>query len=278
MRTAFIFMLAFLVLAGAVLSESADLKMRIFKPENRRAASLYPVIEHLKSDDGKVTIDERTDSLIVVDHPSNLDRMASVLEQLDVPLEQVEINVLVAEATDSLLGKIGLDLARPVIKPEKFNEMRYLLQESDKAAVRSQMSVKTLSGQPAVMRVAQEEILWGKVVSPPESKVITVAPVGTRSAGRFLEVLPKVNNDGSITVTVRPTVSEFQEDRSVFERSVVTQVIIDSGDTIVIGGVETGESRTRKDGIPYAGISLSSGKEESGRVVMFLTATVSGRD
>jgi type II secretory pathway component GspD/PulD (secretin) len=278
MRKAFIFTLIFLVLAGNVLSEPADMKMRIFKPQNRDAASLYQVVEHLKSDDGKVTVDKRTDSLIVVDYPSNLDRMAFVLEQLDVPQKQVEINVMVVEATDSLLGKIGVNLSRPVIPPENFKEMRYLLQESDEAVVRSRMSVRTLSGKPAVMRVAQEEILWGKVISPPESRVITVAPVGVRSAGRFLEVLPKVNDNGSVTVTVRPTVSEFEKDRNVFARSVITQVIVGSGDTIVIGGVETAKNRTQKNGVPHTGISVSSGEKEARKVVMFLTATVSGQD
>jgi general secretion pathway protein D len=273
MRKIFTFIIILVLLAGTAYCQPEDMEVEIFKVRNRDAKSLLPAVEHLKSDEGKVTVDNNTDSLIVVDYPQNLRRIAEVLNTLDVPPKQVEIEVIVAEVTDAFLGKAGLSFGQAVMTPEKFDRLKYLLQKREDSSVRSQMSVRTMSGQPAMIQAAQEEILWGAVVSTPESKTITVAPVATRSAGKFLEVLPKVNNDGTITVILRPTVSEFQKDRSIYERSIITQVIVNSGETIAIGGLETSRQYTGRRGIPLTGTSVTARGEEDRKIMMFLTAT-----
>jgi type II secretory pathway component GspD/PulD (secretin) len=273
MKKVFILVVIFSLLAGTVLCQPEDMEVNIFRMKNRRAESLLPVVEHMKSGEGKVTVDSNTDSLIVVDYPQNLQRMAEVLKTLDVPEKQVEIKVLVAEVTDAFLGQAGLSLGQSVMAPERFDRMRYLLERSKNSNVRSEMTVLTMSGKPASIKVAQDEILWGAVVSVPESKTITVAPVAKRSAGKFLEVLPGVNNDGSITVTLRPEVSEFQKDRSIYERSIITQVNVESGDTIAIGGLEAEKKYTEQDGIPLTGATVHGGMKERRKIMMFLTAT-----
>ncbi|MGB2599735.1 MAG: secretin N-terminal domain-containing protein [Candidatus Omnitrophota bacterium] len=273
MKKVFVLAIIFFHLVGTVFCQPEDMEVKIFKIKNRRAESLLPVVEHMKSGEGKVTVDSNTDSLIVVDYPQNLTRMAEVLKTLDVPEKQVEIKVLVAEITDAFLGQAGLSFGQSVMTPERFDRMRYLLEKSENSNVRSEMTVLTMSGQPATIKVAQEEILWGAVVSVPESKTITVAPVAKRSAGKFLEVLPRVNNDGSITVTLRPEVSEFQKDRSIYERSIITQVNVGNGDTIAIGGLEAEKKYTEQTGIPLTGTRVHAGMKERRKIIMFLTAT-----
>ncbi|MFQ5952503.1 MAG: type II secretion system protein GspD [Candidatus Omnitrophota bacterium] len=262
------------LLAGVVFGQPEDMEVEIFEIKNREAKSLLPAVEHVISKEGKVTVDTGTDSIIVVDYPSNLEKISEILNVLDVPQKQVEVRIRVVDATSQFLGKIGMITGQAIIPPDKFNEILYLVSKSKDVNISSEMMVRTMSGRPATLHLAQEEVLWGAVITP-ESKIVTVAPIATRAAGRFLEVLPKVNNDNTITVTLRPTVSEFQEDRSIFERSVLTQVIIESGDTLAIGGLGTASLRTDQEKIPFTGMTVPEKvSEESKKVVMFLTATI----
>jgi type II secretory pathway component GspD/PulD (secretin) len=274
MKIFVIFSIILCFFAGSAFSQPEDLEMRVFELKHRDAASMQPVIEHLKSSEGKISIDYYSDSLIVVDYPGNLEKMAEVISLLDVPQKQVEIKVLIAEVTSTFLGRTGIVLGGDVISADEFGEISYLLNADKDINIRSEMAIKTLSGKPARFQVAREDIFW-KTTIEPESGIATIEPVEREPVGNFLEVLPKVNNDGSITVTVRPSVSNVRTDYSVYERSILTQVIINSGDTIAIGGFRESKVYATRGRLPFTETSIAGGSEKAKQIVMFLTATIS---
>ncbi|MGD2279448.1 MAG: secretin N-terminal domain-containing protein, partial [Candidatus Omnitrophota bacterium] len=190
-KVSFVSTLTILILSGTVLGQQEEMKFKVFKIKYRSPESLLPAARHLKSGKGKVTVDPNSNSLIVVDYPSNLSRIAGVITTLDVPLEQVEIRVLIADVTDSFLKKAGIAFNQDVIPPKRFNNIHYSLDTDKASVIRSEITLRTLSGQPAALQVAEEEVLWGVVKSASDSSTITVAPAYTRAAGNFLEVLPR---------------------------------------------------------------------------------------
>ena len=274
MKIAVLTIIVFMVLAGTALCGTEDTEVMILEPKHRDAADLFPAVMHLKSKEGTITIDHRTDSLIVVDYPENLKKMRELISKLDTPLGQVQIKVVVAEVKKSFLQRAGIGLGMSVIPRDHLKRINYLMENKDEVSVRSEMSVRTLTGKPATIKVAREEILWSVAIDPEHQTRTLVEPALTRSAGNFLTVLPRVHRDGTITVMLMPTVSEFQEDRStIYEKTLETRVRIKSGDTISIGGFEGARSQTKEVKVPFADMSFSErAGEEKKKVLIFLTA------
>jgi type II secretory pathway component GspD/PulD (secretin) len=271
MKTLLIFTIILLIFSGVLFSQVPGQEMRIFKLKHGNVESFYSIANTLKSSEGTVTFDTNTDSLIVVDYPANLANIAQVIESLDVPAKQVMIKVVVADVSDGFLQDVGIHRSQVIIPSGDFRAVLNLLSSRTDSNIRSQMSVRTLSGQPAQIAVTADEIIGYEVTSYRRHDVIE--PV-REPIGDILEVLPTVNNDGTITVVVRPSVSTLERNSTPYERSALTQVIVDDGDTIVIGGVDSVKEETTTGSIPILGIPISQRKSsKSQKVMMFLTAT-----
>jgi len=70
--------------------------------------SLKEVIEKLLSTHGKIVEDSRTNSLIVVDVPTQFEVIERAIEELDIKLPQVMIEAEVIETTVNALEKLGI--------------------------------------------------------------------------------------------------------------------------------------------------------------------------
>jgi type II secretory pathway component GspD/PulD (secretin) len=273
MKKLLVFIIIFSLLSASAFSAKEDLEVRVFDIQHGSARSMYAVFEHLKSPEGKVTLHDATNKLIVVDYPHKIKQMESVIKKLDVPKKQLEVTVIIAEVSGRFLGEIGISSGKIIIPEEKFKEVRYLLTSSEDSSIRSDMSIKILSGQPATLQVAQEEFFGGTIQRSGDATVYT--PPTTRSAGNFLVVLPRVNDDGTIAVKIRPEMSRFQEDHSIYEQSILTQVVVHNGDTIAIGGVTTSRQRIEGRTLSRADLpAIEEGSEEYSKLMMFLTVKV----
>ncbi len=60
------------------------------------------------SERGSITIDERTNNLIVHDVPDSLDRIRNLIAQLDTPIKQVLIEARIVIATDNFSKELGV--------------------------------------------------------------------------------------------------------------------------------------------------------------------------
>ncbi|MFH0985888.1 MAG: secretin N-terminal domain-containing protein [Candidatus Omnitrophota bacterium] len=72
------------------------------------SSSLLKAVEKILSDRGKVSVDDRSNSLIVTDSEDRLKMIESAITQLDRPLEQVLINVILVETKDDLTRDLGI--------------------------------------------------------------------------------------------------------------------------------------------------------------------------
>ena len=257
----------------AGLCQSQDLEMRMFTIQHSNAQSISNVAQSLKSAEGSVTYDPNTNNLIVVDYPQNLQRIAAVIGKIDQVAKQVEVQVIVADVTDTLVRDIGLYSGQVILPHGDFIAVLRLLDTDKSSNIRSQMTIKTLSNQPAQLMVSKDEIIGQEIThykDGTEVRTLIRKPIGD-----FLEVVPSVNGDGTITVIVRPTVSTLERRRTPYERSVLTQGIVNSGDTIAIGGMDCHQQTTENRSVSILGLPLGSKtKTESKKVVMFLTATI----
>lgn len=273
MKKSIICLITLLLIPYSCLAGPEDLKAEVFNVQYSDAAGICKAVEQLKSPEGKVTLHANSNSIIVYDRPENIAVISQVIKQLDVRKEQVEVKVLVAEVSDTVLGRLGLTYGQGILPPEKMREIAYLIEQEKTSDVQTEMAMRTLSGEPARIAIAQEKLLGGTIIR--RRGLLVIIPPVERAAGNFLEVVPTVNRDGTITVIVRPAVSEFLDVHTIHERSLITKVTVNSGDTIVLGGVQTGRVETRREGIPGTGLHISTrGAKRSIRTVMFLTVRI----
>jgi type II secretory pathway component GspD/PulD (secretin) len=134
------------------------------------------------------------------------------------------------------------------------------------------MTLRTSSDRPATLQVTKDEII-GTEVAILGNQAVIESPI-REPIGNFLDVSPSVNNDNTITVVVRPSVSSIDENMNPAERTILTQAVVNSGDTIAIGGADIQKEQMQK-GSTLFGAPLSKRTATKNRkVVMFLTAKI----
>ncbi len=87
---------------------AADLETRIKRLNYAKAETLVDALADQKTVRGTVVVDERTNSLILTDVPSSLDRLMHLIENLDIPQPQVEIEARIVSATRDFARDIGI--------------------------------------------------------------------------------------------------------------------------------------------------------------------------
>jgi general secretion pathway protein D len=186
----------------------------------------------------------------------------------------VQIDVTIVDASDRLVQDIGLGAGYVVLPEGSFGAVVDMIESGEEASVRTKSTVNTLSNHPARIQVTQD-VVWGyeHVIYYPEGHEAVyplVEPVGSA-----LEVLPTVYSDNSIKLRIHPSLSTVDGSGGLpLQRSLSTEVIMNNGDTVALGGVES-QSQTASRQTTLFGIPLSRAKERNkSRVVMFLTAQV----
>lgn len=258
----------FVLAAGTVFCEEEDLKLKVFDIKHGSVEDAEKVAEELKSPEGKVTSHPNTRKLIVLDHPENLSRLEKVLEGIDIPQKEVTIKVTISEISTALAGRIGLNRGQALLTPQEFGEITLTIDSEWDSETTTEMTLKTISGHAAAISVSQEEMFGGTIIMHPGG--IAVMPPVVRSAGNFLEVLPVAHDDDTVTVTLRPNVSEFRGDDTIHSRSILTQMRVPSGYTVAIGGTDSAyKNETTHFSSVYTKASYGTKK-----IVMFLTVTL----
>jgi len=268
------FSLLICAVTSATFLWADELELKIFEIQRGDAQSMYEIVKDLKSTEGRMSVDSNTNSLIVVDSPKNIARIGEVIERLDMKPKQVKIDVVITEVTDLFLEEAGIGSSQVVIPSGRYAVLLNLLKSKKESRIRTEMTVRTLSNKPAVIQATVDEIFGHIIAMHTDSATGFIFPIYAQT-GDYLEVLPRVNNDGTIMVTLRPSTGGFTEDGTLHEKTALTEVVVNNGDTLVIGGVNNDSVETKKEGPPLLGNPLS--KTDSGqrqRVLMFLTATV----
>jgi len=87
---------------------AADLETRVKRLNYAKAKDFVDPLKDQISVRGTVVVDERTNALILTDIPSSLDRILKMVESLDTPQPQVEIEARIVSATRDFARDIGV--------------------------------------------------------------------------------------------------------------------------------------------------------------------------
>jgi len=143
-------------------------------------------------------------------------------------------------------------------KKEFFVVLNALAAES-RSRILSTPHVIAADNREAFILVGQEvPILSSQAVSVISPDAPIVNNVQYRDTGKILTILPQINSKGLVNMQIRQEVSDVGQDTfgntnspSFISRQAETTVVVQSGDSVIIGGIIDDQVRRTRRGIPF---------------------------
>ena len=286
---------------------------------------------------GSITADERSNQILVRVFPGRHDEVEKIIHNLDEPTREVLIEARVMEIFIKPNYDIGIDWETAFTKSGKKKVDFKNISLNDASAVNSNLSSNF--GRIAIGNIgvddfaaavrSLQQVSDSKILSSPqilvtnneEAKihvgdtipylVTTVNGTGDNAVssddvrfidiGLKLDVIPTINDDGMVTMRLRPEISSVSgsvESKNpggttrtvvpqINKTEVETSVMVKDGQTIIMAGLRNDSKTHKKKGIPilmnlpYLGAVFSSTSDniESTEIVILITPhIVTGAD
>ncbi len=258
------------------------LETRVLPVNFAKAEELKPMVDKLFTARGHAEVDKRTNSLVVTDINERVGMAQSLVSQLDLRTPQVEIESKLVDLDVSDTRDLGIDWTftltenggadalnreqqvisrNPIGNPA--GELRLgtvqnnftldatlqALAESRKANIISNPRISTVNNREASILVGQEIPLI--VQDEAFNTVIQLKKIGIK-----LTVRPHINADKQIELDVHPEVSDLAAQSTVQGGIIIntseadTRILVNNGETAVIGGLIRENEGLRVRGIP----------------------------
>lgn len=251
----------------------------------------------LLSPRGQVTVDIRTNSILIQDTPQKIREIRKLIVQLDQPVRQVMIETRLVEATESFSRNLGAKFGvRTTNTSGNFLTSQAATLDTTGLLTADGLNVN-LPGQAiginnaasialtiaklgtgsllSLELSALEQEGLGKIISSPrlitanqkkasieqgEERVFTTTVLGagsvvTKRATLKLEVTPQITPDDRILLDVVITKDNFADATLglLNIKQITTQVLLDNGETVVIGGIYERDQNDTINKVPFLG-------------------------
>ncbi len=270
----------------------------------------------LLSVQGSISVDERTNTLIVKDTSASIENIRALISKIDIPVKQIMIEARIVSATDNFSKDIGVkwgvlsngaatndtllvggsdqalwdlkefDIETKTINGQKVSYPKYEITRPNNLNV--DLGAANPSGSIAFSLLTMSDLMLdlelsamqadnkGEVISTP--KILTadkqkakissgtqipyeaVSSDGTdtdfKDAGLSLEVTPNITPDGKIGLDLNikngsPTI--INNKIAISSDEIQTNVLVEDGQTIVLGGVFKNTSGNGVKKVPFLG-------------------------
>lgn len=300
----------------ALDAQLQPLRRELLPIHHAKAAELAELLLASLADDGILTgrgslsVDERTNTLVVHQPADRLAELRQLVAQLDVPLRQVAIEARIVEANVDYEKSLGVRWGGPLYvedpRPGKdlFVDLGVervggriglgllrgdVLLDLELSAMEKSGNGEIIS-QPKVVTADKEtaRILKGTEVPYQETSKSGATSVAFREASLSLEVTPQITPDNKVIMTVRVTkdepdyVNALNNVPPIRKNEVNAKVRVMDGETIVIGGVYSTSQNNVVDKVPFFGDLPYVGRlfrrdalqEKKSELLVFLTPRI----
>lgn len=281
--------------------------------QNNKAAQSRRGSGVASSENMRMVVDERANVLIFHTAGEEYQQILPLIKRLDVLPKQVMLEVMIAEVTLADEFKQGVEFAlndgnyglttEKAFFGDGFGGLAYaisgsnikvgmeLFQSNSLVNVLSKPSLVVRDGVNANIKVGTDIPIVGETASDPldanGSKQTT--KIEYRKTGVDLSVTPTVNAQGVVLMEITQSVSNTPElgstsalNPSIFERSITTEVVAQSGQTIILGGLISENRSNKETKVPLLGSlpligALFRGNTDAGdktELVIFVTPRV----
>ena len=272
----------------------------------------------LLSNRGTVTVDERTNTLIIKDVAESIENIHKLIGKIDIPVRQVMIEARIVSATDSFSKEIGVrwgilsngaannrnllvggsnqtlwdlkdfDVETTTVNGQTVSYPKYDISRPDNLNV--DLGVANPAGRIAFGLLSMSDVMLdlelsalqadnrGEVISTPkiltadkqtakvssgtqipyqEASASGATTTSFKEAALSLEATPNITPDGKIglqlLITNGTPVRSLDGQVAIAEDSVSTNVIVEDGQTVVLGGVFKNRKSNGVDKVPFLG-------------------------
>jgi general secretion pathway protein D len=240
--------------------------------------SSRPSVSSASSKNMKMVVDERANSIIFFAAGDAYQQLLPLIKRLDVLPKQVLLEVMIAEVklTDGFKAGVqfdltnkgvanvtgGFDLANGssglsyILSGMEGSISANLLQTNNNVNVLSKPTLLVRDGVNATINVGDDIPTVGEIVSDPVNG--SRSSVVYRNTGVELAVTPTINGRGVVTMQISQSISNSSPGNDAVagspifsQRSIKTEVIAESGQTIVLGGLITDNNSANDTSVPF---------------------------
>ncbi len=300
----------------ALDAQLQPLRRELLPIHHAKAAELAELLLASLADDGILTgrgslsVDERTNTLVVHQPADRLAELRQLVAQLDVPVRQVAIEARIVEANVDYEKSLGVRWGGPLYSEiprpgkELFVDLGVeragssiglgllrggVLLDLELSAMEKSGNGEIIS-QPKVVTADKEtaRILKGTEVPYQETSKSGATSVSFREASLSLEVTPQITPDNKVIMAVRVTkdepdyVNALNNVPPIRKNEVNAKIRVADGETIVIGGVYSTSQNNVVDKVPFFGDLPYVGRlfrrdvlqEKKSELLVFLTPRI----
>ena len=267
----------------------------------------------------RITVDEQTNKIFIRASEATIQAIRNLLKEIDVPPRQVLIEARIVEAQEgfsrNLGAKIGFtsqnaagtnppyqiaggsNLSLPVTTTNP-GALQFWLANANKARTISlELAAAETDGKSKLISSPRVLTANGKSASISDGEQIpysTVSSTGTKTefkdATLKLDIKPNINADGRIAMQI--TVDKNSIGRTtaagptILTKNVKTDVVVENGGTVVIGGIYKEDQREGTDKVPFLGdipfigwlFRTNTRSNERAETLIFITPRIVGED
>ena len=264
-----------------------------------------------------IVAEQANNALLVSASPRYFEQVSDMIEQLDQPQRQVLIQVLLAEVTldgsfdkgldwsvnrlnnvsssgdsksveqqDFSAGSVGGGLTATITSGD-VNFMLRAMESDGRLEILSRPQILAADNQPASIDIGQRvPFVTGSSFN---ERGFLVNSFTYENVGVQLSVTPRISIDGVVKMEVEPTISSLSSSKVpisenfeapvINNRSATTQVSVQNGQTIVIGGLISTQDEERitkipvLGDIPYLGAAFKRTKTSRSRTELLIIMT-----
>ncbi|MBN1255979.1 MAG: hypothetical protein JXA50_11945 [Deltaproteobacteria bacterium] len=228
----------------ALVTLSLATEVAVIKVNYREAADLLPLVQTLLSAEGKASLDERTNSLIVVDTAASVAKIQAFVATMDKPAEQVRVRFRFQEtslSTDrdiSTSGKVSGEHGSVAIGGAEEDGVHVRLQDSrTQHRGQTESFISVMSGSTAYLWVGREVPFTQRWLYLTHTYAHEVETVQFQRVETGFEVKPVVAGD-RVHIEIVPRISSLEDkERGIIRLTEAsTKVTVLRGQWVTIGG------------------------------------------
>ncbi|MBP7698556.1 MAG: secretin N-terminal domain-containing protein [candidate division Zixibacteria bacterium] len=300
----------------AETKELVPLQTKIVHISNSTSDDIVAAVKSLLTVRGQATSDPRSNSIIVQEVPTNMDAVLAYISQLDQPAQQIKISTQLLEIFTEDLEELGVDwsvtgstatdgghvnigqtgevlTARSADYAGRYTvhalgpnwnaeAVVKAIVNSGRGKIVAHPEITTIDNKEARIQMGQK--IPVKQFDESGNVVIVFEEVGT-----ILTVTPHITAENQILMHLRPERSTYEFDPNgvvINTNNAETHVIVENGQTAVIGGLTTEDKVDAEVGVPLLKdipllgrlFKFTQSRNEVRDLVIFVTPTIVEND
>ncbi len=292
--------------------EIVELETRIVKISNSASDDVAKTAKTLLTERGLAISDTRSNSVILREVPTNMERVIGYISELDKPAKQIKISTQLLEVFTNDLHELGIQWTatggftsdggnasytnKGEVLTRRSSDVagRYTISallpdlsidaiieaivSSGKGKIIAHPEITTVENKKAKIQLGQKVPI--KQFDESGNVVIKFEEVGT-----ILNVIPHITAENQILMYLKPERSTYSFDPNgviINTSNAETNVIVENGQTAVIGGLTTQDEISSEVGVPILKdlpligllFKFKQTRTESRDLVIFVTPTI----